>query len=308
MQILKKRETPIQNIAYMGIMVAINVVAVILMNYVLPILFVPFMLILPFTSTVVTLFCKKIYFPFYLLATVGICLLVTLNNITDTLLYILPSLISGFLFGIAICYKLPVILVIFFTALVNLGLTYLSFPILKAIYGQDTIMVIAKLFNLDSFQYLYFVVPTFIMVISLIQETFTYFIIDSELPKLAIQVDEKPLLFIREAIGIFGSIMALVCYLAKSSFFGTFALFFTTFAIIFAIYDIIEVASSKKFYILVFADGIALILGIIIFASLYSVIEKPYGLILINIFADLVIISHLLIRFFFQNKKINKTF
>lgn len=302
MQLFKKRESLTQNIAYMGIMTAINVVAVVLMNYVLPALFIPFMLVLPFASTVVTLYCKKIYFPFYLFATVGICLLVTINNISDTLFYILPSILTGFLFGIALTYRLPIILAIVATALVNVGLTYLSIPIIQGIYGQNMIQVIAKIFGLDTFVYLDFIVPAFIMAISLIQETVTYFFIDAELPKLGVHNEENQSMVIGDIIGIIASAMVLICYVTRPAFFSTFALFFIILPIVFAVYDIALLAFKKDFGALII-NGIFFLSFVVLFALTYSNIEKPFGIIMLAVYLDFVLIFHLIYRLFLIKNK-----
>ena len=147
MSLFQKRESAIQNIAYMGIMAAINVIAVVLMNYVLPVLFLPFALFMPLTSTVVTLLCKKRYFPIYAIATIGLCFLVSINNISDTLFYVIPSVITGFAFGMMIEYKFPSIISIFIAGLLYTGLSYATIPLIDFIYGQNMIYVIATIFG-----------------------------------------------------------------------------------------------------------------------------------------------------------------
>ena len=100
MEIFKKRETVTQNIAYMAIMSAINIIFVLLSNLVPGLLFL-LVLILPLTSTVVTLYCKKVYYPVYAITTLGLCLAVAGGfSIFDALIYVFPSLIVGFVFGV----------------------------------------------------------------------------------------------------------------------------------------------------------------------------------------------------------------
>ena len=99
MGIFKKRETLTQNIAFMGIMAAINVVFVLLTTFV-PLLFVLIVFVLPLTSTMVALHCNKKFFPIYAVATIGLCLICTIWKIDDTLFYVIPSIISGFVFAL----------------------------------------------------------------------------------------------------------------------------------------------------------------------------------------------------------------
>lgn len=292
MSLFKKRETLTQNIAYMGIMAAINVIATILMNYVLPVLFIPFMLILPLTSTVVTLFCKKRYFVFYAIATLGICFLVTINNISDTLFYILPSIISGFLFGIFIIYCLPATGAIFAAALANVALTYLSIPVINLIYGQNIIHTIASLFHLQDFIYLDFVVPTFILLMSIIQETLTFAIIDNEVPKLGFEEETIEIPFLNQIIGLLGSLLSLICFLIKPSLFSNFVLFFTVFALFFAVYEVCIFGFEKNFKMLI-ATGVITLVFILVFAILYQYVPTPYQFILFNIYFDLILLASL---------------
>lgn len=302
MSLFKKRETLTQNIAYMGIMAAINVIATILMNYVLPVLFIPFMLILPLTSTVVTLFCKKRYFVFYAIATVGICFLVTINNISDTLFYILPSIISGFLFGIFIIYRLPATGAIFAAALANVAITYLSIPIINLIYGQNIIHTIASLFHLQDFIYLDFVVPTFILLMSIIQETLTFAIIDNEIPKLGFEEETIEIPFLNQIIGLLGSFLSLICFLVKPSLFSNFALFFTIFALFFAVYEVCIFGFEKNFKMLI-ATGVITLVFILVFAILYQYVPTPYQFILFNIYFDLILLASLVNTSLTKRKK-----
>ena len=89
----KKKETLVQNITYMAIMAAINVVFV-LITVLVPFLFFLIVFVLPLTSTIVTLHCKKRYFPIYAVATIGLCMICTMWQIGDTIFYVIPSVIS----------------------------------------------------------------------------------------------------------------------------------------------------------------------------------------------------------------------
>ena len=187
-----KRETLTQNIAYMGIMAAINVIFVI-MTYFVPFLLFVLVFVLPLTSAVVTLFCKKKYFSIYAIATSGICLLVTMNNISDTLFYVIPSILSGFAFGILVEKKVPSIWIIFLSSIITIGFSYCFVPLIKFIYGTDIILTIAKLFGLAEYKYLNYIVPCIILFISLAQSTISYIVIKSQLPKLGYTIiDDIP--------------------------------------------------------------------------------------------------------------------
>ena len=298
MSVFKKRDSLIQNIAYMGIMAAINVIAVVLMNYVLPILFLPFALLMPLTSTVVTLFCKKRYFPIYAIATTGLCFLVSINNISDTLFYVIPSIITGFSFGAMIENKFPSVISIFIAGLLYTGLSYAVIPLISFIYGQDMIHVIATIFGLGDYQYLRYVVPSFIFILGLIQSTITYTIVILELPKLGVQNEEKETLYLYEAIGLFGSVLSILGYF----FYQEFSIFFMIFAVFFGTYEVFLKGFNKEKIPLII-DGIGLIIFIIVFALLYQYVKAPMGLILFNILFDIFLITGLVNNSLTKNRK-----
>ena len=287
MKFFSKKETLTQNITYMGIMAAINVVCVVLMTYVLPGLFIPFTLLLPFTSTVVSLYCDRRYFPLYAIATIGICFLTTINNISDTLFFIIPSIFSGFFFGLFIFYKFPTIITIFFTGLLYTGLSYLFIPIIQAIYNQNMIYVVSSIFKLNDYVYLSYIVPVFLFILGLLQSTFSLFFIKNELPKIGIKNEEKDFFNIHLIIGLFGSLMSFISYLL----FPSFSLFFLSFALFFAVYQVFLDSVNHHFKTLIIY-GILLAIFIVFFALIYTQISKPHGLLTLNIlFSGIFIIS-----------------
>ena len=298
MSLFQKRESAIQNIAYMGIMAAINVIAVVLMNYVLPVLFLPFALFMPLTSTVVTLLCKKRYFPIYAIATIGLCFLVSINNISDTLFYVIPSVLTGFAFGMMIEYKFPSIISIFIAGLLYTGLSYATIPLIDFIYGQNMIYVIATIFGLADFQYLYYVVPSFILVLGLIQSTITYGLILIGLPKLGMDNEENESLYLYEGIGLLGSILSFLGYF----FFREFSVFFLIFALFFGVYEVVKRGFDKEKIPLII-DGACLIVFIIVFALLYQYMVAPLSLVLLNILFDMFLITGLVYNTFTKRNK-----
>lgn len=298
MSLLQKRDSAIQNIAYMGIMAAINVIAVVLMNYVLPVLFLPFALFMPFTSTVVTIFCKKRYFPIYALATIGLCFLVSINNISDTLFYVIPSVLSGFAFGMMIEYKFPSIISIFIAGLLSAAISYAVIPLISFIYGQDMILVVATIFGLGTYQYLYYIVPSFILTLGLIQATISYALIVSQLPKLGVDNEENESLYLYEGVGLLGSLLSVLGYF----FYEEYSLFFLIFALFFGVFEVTRRGFNKEKTPLII-DGCSLIIFIIIFALCYQYMKAPLSLVLLNILFDMFLITGLVYNCLSRNKE-----
>ena len=204
MELRKKKETLVQNITYMAIMAAINVVFV-LISVLVPFLFFLIVFVLPLTSAIVTIHCKKVYFPIYAVATIGLCMICTMWQIGDTIFYVIPSIISGFLFGYMAEKKVPSFWIITITTLVQIGISYATIPLLNVISGKDVAISFATVFGLGDFKYLNYVVPCFIFFIALAQEIIAYMVIKEELPRFGITLNDPKELPFSLAMAIGGA-------------------------------------------------------------------------------------------------------
>lgn len=279
MKPFKKRETLVQNITYMALMAAINVVFVLLTTFV-PVLFFLIVFVLPLTSVIVTLLCKKRYFPIYAVATIGLCLLCTIWKIDDTIFYVIPSIISGFIFGIMVEKKIPSFWIIIATTILQIGFTYASIPLIKVMTGRDIILDFATVFDIANFQYLDYVTPCFIFFISLAQEILAFTIIKDELPKFGYELNEPANLPLSLSI-LLGSFIALAFIFMF--IYGPVAYLMTLFALLLGIYAFVHlvILKNKIVYILL---GASFIISFFLFAILFPLVKEPLGLIFINIF------------------------
>ena len=293
----KKKETLLQNITYMAIMAAINVVFVLITAFV-PFLFFLIVFVLPLTSAIVTLHCKKIYFPIYAVATIGLCMICTMWKIGDTIFYVIPSVISGFLFGFMAEKRVPSFWILTITTLVQIAFSYASIPLINLITGKDIVIEFATVFGLKDFQYLNYVVPCFIFFISLAQQIISYMVIREELPKFGYVLnDPKELPFsLAMAIGGSSTLAFAFAFIPKC---GPISYLMTLISMLFVCYAIIYLILEKKkiVYILLAASAIV---SMFTFAFLYSMMDKPLGLILVNIFffivAIIVLINNYLLK------------
>ena len=292
----KKRETLTQNIAYMGLMAAINVVFV-LLTYFVPFLIFVLVFILPLTSVIVVLFCEKKYLPIYMLATIGLCLIATLNNFSDTLFYVIPALISGVAFGLLVERKISPIWIIFASTLITTGLSYAFVPLIEAIYGQNIITVFLTVFKVNEFKYIDFMVPCFIYLISLIQSLLSYIVIRSQLPKLGINIEVESQCL---PLAIGGGISALLVGISIPLF-PTFSYFFSLWLIYFSCYFIVSLSMSKKTYVLV-CFGLFISVEFVLFAILYISIPFPFGFLLVDILFLLIICLGIVDNYLITNK------
>ena len=291
---IKKKETLTQNITYMALMAAINVIFVLITTF-FPVLFFLIVFILPLTSAIVVVHCKKRYFPIYAFATIGLCLICTIWKIDDTIFYVIPSILSGFLFGFMSEKKVPSIWIIMATTALQIGLTYAAMPLIKLITGRDIIQVFATAFSINTFQYLDYVVPSFIFFMSLTQEVISYVVIKEELAKFGVQYDEPKAI---DLILFISSMVSLTLTVVFAFIYGPMAYLFGLFTLFFGIYTIIYLISLNKklVYILL---GVSLFLSIFFFALLYKLVPQPLGLLFVNILFLFVSIVNLLNKYLF---------
>lgn len=295
MKTIQKRESIIQNITYMALMAAINVIFVLLTTFI-PVLFFLLVFVLPLTSAIVTIHCLKRYFPIYATATVCLCLICTIWRIDDTIFYVIPSLISGFFFGFLAEKKVPAIWIISVTTVLQIGFTYATIPLITLITGRNIVDVFATAFGISDFPYLSYVIPSFIFAISLGQEIIAYAVIREELPKFGLQLNEPKSVDLIIGISL---IISLFLTLIFAFVYGPLAYLFGLFAMLYGIYALVTLLFENN-KILYISLGASLIFSVFLFALLYPLATKPLGLLFIHVFfiqvAIIVFINNYLLR------------
>ena len=271
----KEKETLLQNMAFMGVMAALNVLLSALGTY-FPITGIFIMIFLPFFSAIVAIICKWKYYPIYAFATIIVALCATFWHTEFTIFYLIPSVITGFLFGLCFKLKLSGTYALLFTSVIQLGLTYLALPIIQAIYGTDLIYTFLVLFKLDTNPYAGMIVPSFIYLLSLAQMLLSYIILHNEIKKFADDTSNKNGLIIK-LIGLSSAILVIAfafSYLNVSYLFMFISLFIS-------ISLFIEIIFDKNKPDIAIAS-VCLALGFILVFVLYQFIKMPYVFLLIN--------------------------
>ena len=281
----EKKQTLIQNITYMALMAAINVIFVLLTTLV-PFLVFLIVFVLPLTSTIVTLHCKKRYFPIYAVATIGLCLLCTIWKIDDTIFYVIPSIVSGFVFGLLVEKKIPSFWIILSTTIIQIGFTYASIPLIKLMTGRNIIEDFATVFFIKDFIYLDYVTPCFIFFISLAQEILAFVIIREELPKFGYQLEEVKNIPISLGVSIIVSILFVVAF---AFIYGPLSYLFTLVGLFLTVYAIAYLIGKNKIIIYILLGASALV-SFFLFGIFYGMVKAPFGLLFINILFFIVAI------------------
>ena len=301
MSLLKKRETIVQNIAYMSIMAAINVIFV-LLSSILPILLFLLIFLLPLTSAIVTVYCKKRYYPIYFLTTLALCIIVSFGfTIFDTLIYVFPSLLTGFVFGVSFEKRVPVIITLVGNTILQFLLSMLTFYVLGDLISNLNMMnVLISAFGLTNFAYKDTFILLFIYIVSMIQIALSYIFIKLQMKRMSIDVNldskHQVLLF----IGVFIFIgLAILSYY----YFPTWTPVFILMGLPIYIYELTTLILSKKKITWILIAAIHIIF-IFVFAFLYSLIKAPNQLMILVVLFGLITIIDVLHNYCFaKNNK-----
>ncbi len=283
MAIFKKKKTLIGNIAYMALMAAINVIFILLSAWI-PVLFILLIFILPLASTVVTYFCKKKYFLIYAIATILLCTLASFWDIGNVIFYVIPSLVSGFIFGILIEKGVSPIIIILCGVLAQVTLSYLAIPLIYLIYQRNIVTDFATLFSLQNFAYLKYVQNIFICVLAIVQQAISFMIIYEEISKLYInpRFEKKDNLIVPCATLFFIVLSVVLAFLYPELSYTGMIL-----SLLLGFYCIGSLIVEKKRWIIV-TLLISLIFSMFIFSLLYLPVSnstsQPLGLLVAQIF------------------------
>lgn len=308
MSVFRKRETLTENITYMAIMAAINVIFV-LLTFFVPFLLFLLVFVLPLSSTIVTVYCKKRYYPIYAIVTIGICMLVTITNFGDTIFFVIPSIITGFVFGVLLKTKVPTILVIFAATVVQTLLTYPGFWLASVVLypdQKDVFVLLAEMIGIASNPYINYIKHLSIGALALIQETISFIVIKEESDKIGIQIEQES--WLDKLLPMLGIFILTGLSVLFAFVYPEISYLFMIGSTLFVCHEIIKLFMLKKGWIYI-ALGASLFIFIFVFACAYNTTPKPLGLLYVQVFYCLVgiivFINNYLLTVF-KKDKINK--
>lgn len=278
MKLNHKNDNLIKSIPLMALMAAINVIFVLITTLV-PVLLFLIVFVLPLTSVLVTLKCPKRYFFIYAISTILLCLGITFWCIDDTIFYVIPSIISGFLFGLFIEKKVPIVYVVIITTFAQMLCSYASIPLIQLITNRNIITVFATALNIQDFAYLDYLVPVFIFFISMVQEIISFLVIKDEIIKFGYSFSNQntPLL------PLFLTNLALLSMMIAFAFiYGPIAFLLLEIALVVGVFIFIELIKEKSIFIYV-CFLVSLLLTFFLFGVFYPLLPVPLGFLLIGI-------------------------
>ena len=294
MKFISKKESPIENIAFISLLVAINVVIVTITKF-FPISFLVLMLILPCISTIESIFCKNRYYPLYLFATILLSFVINSDDIGLTLFYVTPSLITGFFIGLLIKNDFSIKYNLVITSLIQVILTYITVPIINALFEIDIIYSVASMFGLSNFQYINIIAPAFIYLTSIVQISISILLVFSISKRLKIEIiyDSKFDKFL-PYVSILLIFLSIIFTFFNETNYLTLLLSFVAFS--FYVFELMDVDYLNKTNILVHCSFV--LIALISFLIFYNDVIRPFQITLLEIMVFLsslyiIIVSNL---------------
>lgn len=266
-----KKEQATSNITFIALMVAINAIFA-LLNAFVPMFFFFLILLLPLTTTFTIILCKPKYYVIYYFASLIICYLINFNGPEYILFTLLPSLITGTIFGLLIEKKATPVTLILSSTIAYMSFTLLTIPLINFIYEVNMFKVYQELLQIDSKIVSDLTFLPFVFALSLVQMTITLFITTNEMKKF--QIDYSLNITKTLPISIWTMLFAVLSIIAIFVYYRFTYLFFAM-AIMGGTILIAHYVSKKtKFIITYFISSI--IITFFLFAILYSCIDKLY--------------------------------
>lgn len=175
----------VKALTFAGILASIHIVATLLLRFeVIPGIEFIILFFVPFFSAYYSYKANWKQLLIYFVSTLAICLVL---DYISTLLYILPTLVTGSIYGILVKKKFAGMNIIYTLTIVETALFYLSALIIKGLVGGVYFDVIANIFHLKNKES---AVITFglIFVYSFMQSFLLHYAMKYQLKKLKVEV------------------------------------------------------------------------------------------------------------------------
>lgn len=285
-----KRVTPLQNIAFIAMMAAINGALSLLLSF-LPYSSFLAIIILPIINALGVYLVDKKWFAVYVVTSIIIPLLVTMFDLSTTLFYVIPSIISGFIYGALSKLRIPACLTILASTIWVLASTYLSLPIIKVIYEIDMIPAVVASLNLKPFSVV--LIPSFIFAFSWASTSVSHFLITFTYEKIGFETtvwDWEKYVYPAASI-ILGTLSILLSSISLEVTYILLAL--SLYFAAFSVQNLVENHSIISIVALV----ILLVVAFLAFAFMYGMMAPGAGGSLISLFVIATSISALIASF-----------
>ena len=295
---IQRKSTLIRTICFMSFFVAINVICSFLTT-VVPLLSIILIIFLPLTSAVVEVLCKDRWFPIYAFATIGLSIVVSLSSIDFTIFYIVPSIFTGYIFGLFSKKNFPAMFAIFFAAAIQTALSFAFIPLLQLITGSNLLDVFAKIFGIsDTFWFDNLILLLF-FIIGLIQVILSFIVVKNELEKFG----QKSTWKLNQVNFANYSVLGCTVLSIAFSFFYTPMMFLLIgLAYYFVVFVVIDQLQNNNVKCLIL-DGAFVFLGMLLYAILNKYIKDEFEFLVMLVPALLISLTSILDSFLKKSKQ-----
>ena len=278
MTIWKKKERPVEIIAFMGLLAALDAVMA-LFGALFPAASLFLLLLIPISSALVALLCPYRYLPVFVLAAFGVSMGVSFWNFQSTLFYLLPSLLIGAVYGVLHRQKFPKTYLIFLVSLAEFGLFYLSVNLMNFLYEIKVQTLLLALFGLTENAYSGDIFLLFCLAYSFAQIALTELVLRFVLKRLGETEEEAKFVpFLSPVMGL----GFLLLVLPFAFFLPSLSYFFLGCGFYFMVASLFENEPLTKIW-LHLVMGALVFGGVLAFAGFYASCPNNTGLLLCGI-------------------------
>lgn len=168
MSFFSKRETPAQNISLLAMSVA-SITALAILSSFVPFSTIFVMLAIPFLAAVTVYLCRDIYVLAFVPAAFAVALGSTFYDLSNTIFYVLPAILSGTLVGFGMKKNVPMVWLLLGASLLQVGLDYLAILLVKALYSLDIINDALSILGLTGKDGIKDIIPLFMYALGLVE-------------------------------------------------------------------------------------------------------------------------------------------
>lgn len=204
---MKKNRTLANSITFIALMAAFNFIFALLMVY-LPAFSLVLYVFLPFVTTITVLHVDKKYLSIYYISSILLTFIINLNGLDFIIFTLIPSLITGSVFGICLEKTVNSVTAILLSSFCQFVFSLLTIPLINAIYmNNQSIINVFRTFLGENREYLTYklFLPT-VFSVSLAQNIISFLIISSEINKFKVTInnsDELSIAYSYIACGLF---------------------------------------------------------------------------------------------------------
>lgn len=188
-----KKSKATSNLTFIALMSAVNVIFALLMTF-LPVLSLLLYLMLPYITTLVILVCQKKYYLIYFIASIFLSFIINTQGIEYTIFTLLPSLITGTIFGICIEKKVNIGITIIISSFCQFLFSMATIPLINLIYTNDnhSILEVFKTILGENKEFLlYKLFLPINYVVALAQNIISFLLISSSITRFKVEIVTK---------------------------------------------------------------------------------------------------------------------